>query len=213
MTRRLPLLLAASLVAVLSACGVSDGGSDAGTTTTKAEATTTAPDSKSTTTEPDDTTSTEVEQPTDGDTFRSEDGQFVMDIGADWEPSASQSTGGVELWYLGGSSGSFGANVNVLSQKTPGMDMQEYLDKSLPGIDNLLDDGEVIDNRVIEGTEGQELGILEYAGTLQGQDLHFLAVATPVEDGVALATFTATDDQFDDLRDSVEPYLRTLRAA
>ena len=65
------------------------------------------------------------------------------------------------------------------------------------------------------GSNGSKLALIEYEGvppsTPTGDPLHFLAVIASDGDHVALATLTATADEFANVRPKIEPYLLTLQ--
>jgi hypothetical protein len=70
----------------------------------------------------------------------------------------------------------------------------------------------VLDSGVFEGPDGDTRGFIEYRGRVgESPLLHFLGVVDIVGDTAILATFTATEERFDELRSEVEPYLRTVR--
>lgn len=62
------------------------------------------------------------------------------------------------------------------------------------------------------GANGNSIGVLEYSGPMAGQSLHFLAVFDVRNERAVVATFTAREDSFQDLRSTSGPFLQTLRA-
>lgn len=213
------LATAMAMAMALSACGVA--GSDADPVTTTASAsTTTAPEdggASSTVATSSDAPAEDADAPSEdagaGDRFASEDGRYTIRVDPSWTRASGTFANGVEAWAVGERTDGFTPNLTVLTQKTD-LTIDQYRDLSVRQTDRLIDDAELIPTEeVVEGTAGQQLGILDYRGTTQGRELHFYAVFTPVRDGMALATFTATEDQFDELYESVEPSLLSLRAA
>jgi hypothetical protein len=88
------------------------------------------------------------------------------------------------------------------------MDLQQYMDLSARNMGELT----LIHQEMIEGTNGNPLGMFEYAGTMSGRSLHFLAVFDVLNSQAVVATFTTDEDSFAGLRPAVEPFLRTLQA-
>ena len=148
--------------------------------------------------------------PVIGTEFHDPQGRYAITVGADWSALPGVSAADIETWSIGAAGRAFAPNVNVLVQDTPGMDLDDYLAYSRTHMGDL----DVVDHRVVTGSDGRELGLIEYAGEPPGSSipLHFLAI-TDVGDGTAvLATFTALPDDFADLRAAVEPYMLTLHA-
>ena len=56
-----------------------------------------------------------------------------------------------------------------------------------------------------------DLELMDYTGTLQGHQLHFLAVFGVRSDRAVIATLTATSATFATWRARAEPFMRTLR--
>jgi hypothetical protein len=195
-----------ALVAGLALAACSSSGSDAGTelvTTTAPAAATSSPDAVT-------LAPTTVAGP-DGDTFADPQGEYTIVTGPDWsDRTADASSGGIELWQVAPAANGFASNVNVVTEKVQGVDMDTYLDASIKNLGTLT----VIDTDVVAGADGRERGVVEYEGTVPGADrpFHFLAVIDLGETLAAIVTFTAEDAVFASLRTEVEPYLMTLRA-
>ena len=151
------------------------------------------------------------ETPAAGETFEDPEGSYEIEVDPDWEAHHGEIVAEVEGWVVAPPQDGFAPNVNVLTQRAPGMDLSEYLDVSAEQGSAIISDFELVTSDVVQGTES-ELGLLEYTGTQNGLELHFLATVA-VRDGTAVvATFTAPPDVFDALRSEIEPYLLTLRA-
>ena len=154
-----------------------------------------------------DSVAASIPPPTDVVHFTDPQGAYTIDIGPEWERMTTTAVKEIEQWAVADVSGGFVSNVNVLTQSAPGMDLQAYLDVSLRNTGGL----NVVDSSIVQ-TAGADLGLVEFEGVAPGVtiSLHFLAVFG-VHDGQAVvATFTANDKEFAELRPTIEAYLRTL---
>ena len=115
------------------------------------------------------------------------------------------------MWFVALPEDGFVANVNVLTQAIPEIDVEEYLDLSVAQAPGMMPDFELLRLDVIERS-GNELGVMEYTGTQNYRPLHFLATVTVADRTAAIATFTAPPEPFDELRCGVERFLFTLRS-
>jgi hypothetical protein len=148
----------------------------------------------------------------DGNAFSDPQGTYTITLGPEWTEAPSAMVAEVETWAVGDPDGQFTPNVNVLTQDAPGLDLEEYMEASVASLGSI--DGEVIDHAFVTGPSGRSLGLMEYVAQPPGvrTELHFIATFD-LRDGTAVvATYTATTDQFDEVRPSVEPYLLTLAA-
>jgi hypothetical protein len=72
-----------------------------------------------------------------------------------------------------------------------------------------------VGSSTVRGTNGNELALLEYKGSVEGAStgqLHFLATIAVSDGQAVVATLTTKESSFDELRQEVEPYLLTLQA-
>ena len=69
----------------------------------------------------------------------------------------------------------------------------------------------LIDHQLIDGANGNPLGLIEYSGVLSDRPLHFLSTFDVQNDQAVVATFTTNEASFDELRPNIEPFLRTLQ--
>ena len=161
----------------------------------------------------DTTTGETVAVEVDGKAFVDPQGTYTITIGSDWVQQPGAFVKEIESWAIAEPADGFGSNVNVLTQDAPGTSLAEYLELSLKSMGEL----DVIEQRIITGSNGNDLGMIEYEGVIPGladdRSLHFLATFD-VRDGVAVvATLTTVNDAtFDALRPIVEPFLRSLQA-
>lgn len=103
----------------------------------------------------------------------------------------------------------FSDNVGVLLEATgrEGLTAAEYVEASVQNAPQLIPDFTLVER-------DDEAGILEYTGTVQDRELHFLARAVVNPDGKAFtATFTATAATFEDGRKAARTVLDSLTAA
>ena len=146
----------------------------------------------------------------DGASFTDPQGTYTMTVAARWTVQSGGFVKEVESWAIAPAGEGFAPNVNVLTQSAPGMDLTRYIDFSAQNLGEL----KLIHKSTIEGTNGNELGLLEYSGVASGLDrpLHFLATVDVRNGQAIVATFTAPEVTFGRERPNIEPYLRTLQA-
>jgi hypothetical protein len=135
---------------------------------------------------------------------------YTIMIAKAWNRAAAPARG-IEAWAVAPPKGGFAANVNVLTQDAPGLDLAGYLDASLANMGT----AKVVKHETVS-QGGRQLGVLEYTQTLPagGKDrpLHFLATFDVADGHAVVATLTTEEPAFAGLRPTVEPFLRTLRA-
>jgi len=149
-------------------------------------------------------------QPTIGTGYSDPEGAYTMRVDPAWELHAGGVVEGVESWFIGPVENGFRPNVNVLSQAAQGMSLTDYINTSISQGPKFMPDFRLVSQSQFD-TSGVTLGELDYIGTFQGYQLHFLAVVGMRGDRAIVATLTAPLPSFDAWRASVEPYLRTLR--
>lgn len=201
-------LLAVALSAtLLGACGGSDGG-DARADGQASVTTATVITSAGTTDAGATTSAADTTVALPGETFVDPDGTYTLRVSPDWtEQFAAAPAKGIEVWQVAPSVDGFAANVNVITQNTPGIDVEGYLAAGVTSIAPLT----VISSEVVT-LGNRRVGVVEYEGTPAGttRALHFLGVVDVADDVAVLATLTATEDAFASLRSTVERYLLTL---
>jgi hypothetical protein len=149
-------------------------------------------------------------QPTIGTGYSDPQGAYTMRVDPAWELHAGGLVEGVESWFIGPVENGFRPNVNVLSQAAQGMSLTDYINTSISQGPKFMPDFRLVSQSQFDAS-GVTLGELDYIGTFQGYQLHFLAVVGMRGDRAIVATLTAPLPSFDTWRASVEPYLRTLR--
>ena len=193
------LVLAGALL--LGACGSSDGAepddppASLGATPSSSESSS-APDG-----------------PTIGgaEVFVDPEGTYSIEISPEWTEVSGATIDGVEAWRIGVGTAEFQDNVNVLTQTTPGADLESYLEASIEQLGDL----QLINSTVTTGANGNELGLVEYAGMVPTAPIPVHALASVmVADGKAVvATLTADESTFAEARTVAEDYLLTLQPA
>jgi len=138
--------------------------------------------------------------------------QYAIELDPEWEQGPDVISG-VESFLVAEPEGGFGPNLNVVAAlDAPGVDEQGYVDAFIGNIDQFAPGAEVLDSGVVEGSDGRELGFVEYLADFGGpEDLHFLAIVDVADGGSASATLTAPPDRFDAIRADVEPYMLTIQ--
>ena len=147
----------------------------------------------------------------DGESYVDPEGAYRITIPDSWEARHGAIAEGIEVWLTDEVEDGFGPNVNVLTQTTGDMTLDEYTEMSIANAPSFVKDFEVQDSRRETGPNGTELAVLEYSGEA-GADrpLRFLAVWTVANGQAVVATFTTTPERYEELRSDVLPYLLTL---
>jgi hypothetical protein len=146
-----------------------------------------------------------------GESFDDPEEAYQITVPDSWEARHGAIAEGIGVWLAGEVEDGFGPNVNVLTQTTGGMTLDEYTESSIANAPTFVKDFEVLDSRRETGPNGTELAVLEYSGEA-GTDrpLRFLAVWTVNDEQAVVATFTTTPERYEEQRDDVLPYLLTL---
>ena len=142
--------------------------------------------------------------------FSDPEGEYSIEVNPQWAPSHGSIAAGIELWFINDGTDGFAENLNLLTQNVGGVTLEEYLELSAESIDDLMQDGTVLEQGIVAGSFGQDLGLLLYEGAAGDGLATFLAVFA-VDDGTAVvATFVALPDEFEELVTVVEDYMFTL---
>jgi hypothetical protein len=146
-----------------------------------------------------------------GESYADPEGAYRITVPDSWEARHGAIAEGIEVWLAGEVEDEFGPNVNVLTQASGNMTLDEYTETSIANAPTFVKDFEVLDSRRETGPNGTELAVLEYSGEA-GSDrpLRFLAVWTVNDGRAVVATFTTTPERYDEQRGDVLPYLLTL---
>ena len=148
----------------------------------------------------------------EGEAFVDPEGLYRLTVSAAWEPRHGALAQGIEVWLTHPPADGFAPNVNILTQATGTMTLDEYTQTSLDNAPTFIEDFELIDSRTVTGPGGSELAVVEYSGIAGGANspLRFQAVWTVHEGNAIVATFTSLAEHFEAQRDEVLPYLLTL---
>jgi hypothetical protein len=145
-----------------------------------------------------------------GTTYNDPEGTYTIQVDPAWEIQVGAVAAGVEVWFVGPVEGDFRPNLNLLTQSAAGMSLADYTTTSVANGPKLIADFKVVSESRID-SPGTTLEVLEYTGTTQGRQLHFLAVFGVRSDRAIVATLTTGSATFAGWRSTIEPYLRTLR--
>ncbi|MGD9792831.1 MAG: hypothetical protein AB7V43_05060 [Acidimicrobiia bacterium] len=206
-------LIAPSLVAlgalVLSACGAKNEAlSDSAPADSPGASTTVASAPVTTVAEPLPVA------PVGGVGFVDPQGKYTIDVSPDWEARPGVVLDTKELWFVAAPVDGFRPNLNILDQEAPLADLGTLMDAS---VEQLAAQYDVVDDWITTGTNGNELGFVEYTGTLEsgGQKIeaHFLATMSLSKTTAVIATFASGESTFEDLYPTIESHLLTLRAS
>ncbi|MGD9792830.1 MAG: hypothetical protein AB7V43_05055 [Acidimicrobiia bacterium] len=160
---------------------------------------------------PSGSTAVGVGDASDGTEFTDPDGTYTITLGPDWTEAPNRAVKEVEQWVVADVKNGFAPNVNVLTQDVGDMSLEDYIDLSVRQMTAL----DIIDSTVIDIGGGDQLGRIEYAGTLgtgtNRRALHFLALFMVADGEAVVATLVTGENEFDKLSAAHEPYLRTLR--
>lgn len=136
-----------------------------------------------------------------GEQFRDPQGQWKMTVSTEWERLAGVVAAEIEAWAVGTMAPSgFTPNVNVLVQEFTGSSVEDYVELSKTAAPDL-------EASIVETADGRRLARFEYEAP---NGLRSLGVAVTREGVAVLATLTAPKRDFDQLKQKVEPYLRTV---
>jgi hypothetical protein len=146
-----------------------------------------------------------------GEAFVDPEGLYRLTVDDAWEPRHGAIAQGIEVWLTHPIADGFAPNVNILTQATGNMTLDEYTQASIDNAPTFIQDFELADTSTVSGPGG-ELAVVEYSGKAGGaeQPLRFLAVWTVHEGNGIVATFTSLEEHFETQRDEVLPYLLTL---
>ena len=146
-----------------------------------------------------------------GEAFVDPEGMYRLTVDDAWEPRHGAIAQEIEVWLTHPIADGFAPNVNILTQATGNMTLDEYTQASIDNAPTFIQDFELADTRTVAGPGG-DLAVVEYSGKAGGaeQPLRFLAVWTVHEGNGIVATFTSLEEHFDAQRDEVLPYLLTL---
>ena len=198
--RRCRVVALTLLLALGAACGDDDSNDNAskGSDTEAAGATTSS--------------IAEVGAPENGELFSDPQGAYDLRIDPDWEANHGSFVAEVEVWFVGEPEDGFAPNVNVLTQQVGDADLTAYLDLSIDGAEQAIEDFRLVSREQRVGDRGDDLGVLDYYGSQDGRQFRFLQVIA-VDSGQAIvATLTVPEGDFAGFRGEVEPYLLTLHA-
>ena len=143
--------------------------------------------------------------------FTDPEGLYQIKVDPTWTYTAGGLAAGIEFWILGAPESGFTPNLNILTQRTGGMSIADYLKVSIKNAPAQVADFELEDSGEIDGTKAH-LGFIDFAGSApNGRSLRFLAIFGMNGDYAIVATLTAPSKSFSAWRAKVKPFMLTLR--
>jgi hypothetical protein len=164
-----------------------------------------------------DTAATSVDESyspdlTAAETFVDPQRTYTITIASPWAEIPGAFVKEIEAWTIAEPVDGFAANVNVLTQDALDADLATYMGFSVNNLGAL----ELIEHETVKGTNGNDLGLLEYKGAVPGappdRPLHILQTIDVRNGNAVVATLTTDEDDFDIYRSIVEPFLLSLQA-
>jgi hypothetical protein len=153
--------------------------------------------------------------PPGGEVFTDPEGTYEIDVGPTWSMGDASALGAqaaeIEFWDVGSRAEGLQPNINIQTQATGGMSLEEFLRISTEGPTAVPN---IIESDVTTSSSGDPMILLEYQTRVLPDvpQQHLTAVAIASGADTVLATFTAANAAYDELIAEVEPYLLTLRA-
>jgi len=136
-----------------------------------------------------------------------------MSIDPDWTANHGILTADTEFWVVAEIEDAFAPNVNAITQLVDtGLSLEEYLEGSIANAGFFMADFHLVHSEIVDAASGQQLALMEYEGDAGQGFLHFLAVFVVAGNQAVVMTLTTPPETFEEIRESVEPYLLTLRA-
>ena len=147
--------------------------------------------------------------PSIGTTYNDPEGAYAIQVDPAWEIQVGGIAQGLEVWFVGPAEADFRPNLNLLTQSAPGVNLDQYSKVSVANAPSFIPDFALVAQSQIDAPGGN-LGVLEYTGSYQGRQLHFLAYYGVKNDRAVVATLTTPPISFASWRGAIEPYLKTL---
>jgi predicted Zn-dependent protease len=141
------------------------------------------------------------------ETFVDEEAGFAIDVPADWEVDGEAQGVAVRALPPQEETG-FADNLTVIVDDTATGTAEQYVDAALSSTPELVDDFAVVRREEEDG-----LGLFEFTASAQGSPLHVLVGVVVVEGTAYVASYTATEETYDEHRQAAEQAVRSLRAA
>ena len=160
----------------------------------------------------DDSSSDQVDSPVGNEPFSDPQGSYTMAIDPDWVAEHGFFTSDTEAWVVGEIEDESAPNVTVITQLIdPSLSLEDHLEANIAGADLFVDDFNLVNSEIVEGTSGRQLALMDYEGEASERHFHFLSIFAVAGNEAVVVTLTTTPETFDEIRASVEPYLLTLR--
>jgi len=144
-----------------------------------------------------------------GTTYNDPEGAYAIQVDPAWEIQVGGIAQGVEVWFIGPAEADFRPNMNLLTQVAPGVSLDQYAQVSITNAPQFVSDFALVSQTQLDGPGGR-LAMIEYTGSYQGRQLHFLAYFGVRNDRAVVATLTTPPISFASWRGTIEPYMKTL---
>ena len=84
-----------------------------------------------------------------GEEFADPQGTYRLNVDPAWTPNHGAMAAEIELWMVGERSSDFAANVNVLTQAAPDVDLRGYSDLSIQQAGNIIENFTLVDDQIV----------------------------------------------------------------
>ncbi len=143
--------------------------------------------------------------------FADPEGSYEMVVSKEWTTAHGSIGEGIELWGVAPAVDGFTPNVNAVSLPLLiQLSIKEYLDISIETATQYMPDFQLVRQETIAGRDNNQLAVMEYTGTVDGMELHFLGVFGLGGDEVIIVTLGAPPERYDTVAQEIEPYLLSL---
>ncbi|MFV1989874.1 MAG: hypothetical protein ACC652_03940 [Acidimicrobiales bacterium] len=143
--------------------------------------------------------------------FTDPEGFYEMVVSKEWTTAHGIIGEGIELWGVAPGMDGFTPNINAVLQPLPiQMSIKEYLDTSIAAAPQYMADFQLVRQETLTGRDNNKLAVMEYTGTVDGLELHFLGVFGLRGDEVIIVTLGAPPERYDTVAQEIEPYLLSL---